>query len=496
MKANKRFSLKIDFIVAIVLIFVFMAFSATASAAVIIVPSAGNETIQQAINNATTGDTILVNATAYAGTTETVVVNKSDIIIRSVNGTAVVSAGGASDHVVNITDQTNVTLEGFEIRDADGQNKDVAGIYMNTTSDCTISNSVIMNISTAGSYDAYGVLVETAINLTSTDTTVCDIHGNNNSIGILIEEGMNVDFDPTMIENVTASNGTAFGLLIEAINLSFTDTTIRDVDGNESAYGILMNATNVTFDQTVIENVTAPNGDAFGIFAVDILINGSFTDTTIRDVTGNASAVGILGASLINVTFDQTVIERVTALGVLACGVMMVTMQDGSFTDTTIRDVTGNASAYGIYASYLENVSFTNGEITNCGHGVWIVVGSDNSIAGFIIRDNTLFDTGVHLETDTSNTTVCRNCLYNNVLQAWDNGTNNSWDGNYWSPPPGITNYTIQGAAGSVDNTPLESCPLEILPVPVPALTPIGLLALVGILSGIAALTLAKRKRR
>ena len=442
MKANKRFPLKRDFIVAIVLIFVFMAFSATASAAVIIVPSAGNETIQQAINNATTGDTILVNATAYAGTTETVVVNKSDIIIRSVNGTAVVSAGGASDHVVNITDQTNVTLEGFEIRDADGQNKDVAGIYMNTTSDCTISNSVIMNISTAGSYDAYGVLVETAINLTSTDTTVCDIHGNNNSIGILIEEGMNVDFDPTMIENVTASNGTAFGLLIEAINLSFTDTTIRDIAGNSSAYGIL-------------------------------------------------------GASLINVTFDQTVIERVTAPSGLACGVMMAaTMQDGSFTDTRIRDVTGNASAYGIYASYLENVSFTNGEITNCGHGVWIIVGSDNSIAGFIIRDNTLFDTGVHLETDTSNTTVCRNCLYNNVLQAWDNGTNNSWDWNYWDPPPVEAGdpYLIPGNASSRDNNPLGYCPMCAVQVPIH--TPLGLIALISVLSGIAVITITLRKRR
>jgi len=96
-------------IAAILAIVAFMAFSATASAAVINVPSAGNETIQEAINNASSGDTILVNATTYSAK-ETVDVTQSNIIIRSINGRAVVSANGTSDHVFNITDQTNVTL--------------------------------------------------------------------------------------------------------------------------------------------------------------------------------------------------------------------------------------------------------------------------------------------------------------------------------------------------------------------------------------------------
>jgi hypothetical protein len=149
--------LKKGFLATIFVIFVFVAFSATASAAIINVPE-DCTTIQQAIYNVTTENrTIEVNATAYnaQGIAETVVVNKSDIIIRSVNGSALVSAGGADDHVFDITDQTNVTLEGFEIRDANGTAKSVAGIYMNNASDCNISDNFVTNISAGG--DAYGI---------------------------------------------------------------------------------------------------------------------------------------------------------------------------------------------------------------------------------------------------------------------------------------------------------------------------------------------------
>jgi hypothetical protein len=139
--------LKKSALAAILVIFVFVAFSATASAAIIKVPD-DYATIQQAINNVTAENrTIEVDATAYAGTTETVIVNKSDIIIRSVNGRAKVTAGGASDHVFNITDQRNVTLKGFEIRDARGTTQSVAGIDMYNASECNISNNVVTRTS-------------------------------------------------------------------------------------------------------------------------------------------------------------------------------------------------------------------------------------------------------------------------------------------------------------------------------------------------------------
>lgn len=409
------------------------------------VPSVAYPTIQQAIDNATGGETILVEPGRY---NETLVINVSHLLIKA-NSTnpadTIISANGTDDHVINITNQTmNVTIEGFTIQDARGASQDVAGIYMDNTHECAISNTVIRNISAAGSIDAYGVMmIGTTITPRLTDTTIRTILGERNSVGIFMENARNPSFDPTLIENVTASNGTAFGILMAVTDGGFSDTTIRDIAGNSSAYGIFMiPAINVTFDPTIIERVTAsaPNGEAYGIYAS--IINGSFIDTTIRDIAGNTTA----------------------------CGINIL---------------------------YAIHVAFLTGELTNCGHGAWLDDGEDNRIEGFIIRDNTLFDTGVHLETDTSNTTVYRNCFFNNVLQAWDNGTNNLWDGNYWEPPPyGAPEdpYLIPGNAASRDTAPLTYCPLCAIDVPVT--TPLGILALVGLLSAVATLTIATRKRR
>jgi uncharacterized repeat protein (TIGR01451 family) len=690
--ATSRKAIEFFSIAAIVAILAFLSLSATASAAVINVPG-DYTTIQQAINNVTPANrTIEVNATAYnaQGIPETVDVNESDIIIRSINGRAVVSAGGASDHVVNITGQTNVTLQGFEIRDAHGTTKDVAGIYMHNATECTISNNNVTNITatnghaygiylgyssdnrfssstsvsnitgeyaygiwlenssdnrfnsstsvshiTAATQDAYGILLYpfsnnntfnsstsvsyiSAVNvaygislvgastntfssnisvshvnassyacgiwlwdssdnrfrsstsistITATNndaygiylffssnnnifssctsvsnvttifsdaygislnnsdnnsfnnTTIRDIAGNSSAYGILMIPAINVTFNLTVIERITAPDGYTYGILMDpVVDGSFIDTTIRDIAGNKIARGIAMNAINVTFDQTVIErvNANASNGEAYGIYA-DYLISGSFTDTTISDIAGYNTAAGIVMLDAENVSFDPTVIERVNASNGAAFGIVAF-IQNGSFTDTTISDIVGydiaagiymdaenvsfdptviervtasapNGDAYGIYANYLINGSFTDttirdisgydivagiymypainvsfltGELTNCGHGLWLECGEGNRIEGFIIRDNTLFDTGVHLETDTSNTTVCRNCFFNNVLQAWDNGTNNSWIGNYWSDWNGTGSYLINGSAGSEDSSPLDVCPLKV----------------------------------
>jgi hypothetical protein len=110
------------------------------------VPSANYSTIQQAIDNATGGETILVEPGRY---NETLDINVSHILIKA-NSTnpadTVVSANGTDDHVINITNlTTNVTIEGFTIQDARGTSQDVAGIFMDNTSECAISNTVIRN---------------------------------------------------------------------------------------------------------------------------------------------------------------------------------------------------------------------------------------------------------------------------------------------------------------------------------------------------------------
>jgi len=376
------------------------------------------------------------------------------------------------------------------IRDIAGYDE-ACGIDMSDAENVRFDPTVIERVNASG--EAYGIFADYLINGSFTDTTIRDISGYDIAAGIYAETyAENVSFDPTVIERVNAPNGVAAGIGANYLtNGSFTDTTIRDISGYDSAYGIyMMDAENVSFDPTVIERVNAPNGVALGIY-MDVT-DGSFTDTTIRDIAGNYVACGIYMYGE-TVSFDPTIIERVTAPTGEACGIYM-DAEKVSSSDTTILDIAGNTTAWGILL-YTNNVSFLTGELTNCGHGVWLEYGEDNRIEGFIIRDNVLFDTGVHLETNTSNTTVCRNCIYNNVLQAWDNGTNNIWIGNYWEPEPGGPGdpYLIPGNAGSRDNHPLSYCPL--CPQTVPALTPLGLQALVGLLSAIAAVTIVRKRR-
>jgi len=379
------------------------------------------------------------------------------------------------------------------IRDIAG-NITARGIGMNAFN-VTFDPTVIERVNGSNGF-AYGIDAYYLINGSFTDTMIHDISGYYEACGIIMSDAENVSFDPTVIERVTASapNGPAFGIFAAIINGSFTDTTISDIFGYDGAAGIIMDAENVSFDPTVIERVNAPNGPAYGIIAE--IIDSSFTDTTISDIVGYDIAAGIYMLIAENVSFDPTVIERVNASNGAAFGIIAAII-DSSFTDTTIRDIAGNSTACGIYMYSAINVSFLTGELTNCGHGLWLEYGDNNRIEEFIIRDNTLFDTGVHLETDASNTTVCRNCFFNNVLQAWDNGTNNIWIGNFWEPEPGefaTDPYLIPGNALSRDNKPLQYCPLCVVEVPV--LTPFGLLALVGLLSAVVAMTIATRKRR
>jgi hypothetical protein len=122
---------------------------------------------------------------------------------------------------------------------------------------------------------------------------------------------------------------------------------------------------------------------------------------------------------------------------------------------------TVNDSAVGIAIYNSSGNEIQNGEVINCGQGIWIASGSENGIEGNIIQDNTMGDTGVRLETGVINTEIHENCFIDNVPQAWDDGTDNNWVSNFWSQPPGGTgNYTIPGAAGSADTDHLDVCPL------------------------------------
>lgn len=120
---------------------------------------------------AESGDTIIVHPGIYV---ETVDVTKSHITIGSLLGNpsdVIVDAGGADDHVFDITNQTGVTLTGFTIKNAKGATKGVGGIYVRRSTNCKVSNNVVTNISAIG-YDYAGVGIRLY------NSSQCDVSNN------------------------------------------------------------------------------------------------------------------------------------------------------------------------------------------------------------------------------------------------------------------------------------------------------------------------------
>jgi parallel beta-helix repeat protein len=113
-------------------------------------PAADFTKIQEAVDAASSGDTIIV----YPGTyVENVDVNKDHLAIHAESGveTTIVEAANPDDHVFEVT-ADYLEMDGFTIRYANGKDSNYidgtylgsAGIYFKTVTCCTIVNSSIL----------------------------------------------------------------------------------------------------------------------------------------------------------------------------------------------------------------------------------------------------------------------------------------------------------------------------------------------------------------
>jgi len=166
------------------------------------------------IEHATAGDTICVKDGTY---NENVDVTKSDLTIYSLNGPSVTTVSASLDpntHVFNIADQTNVTLEGFEIRDARGTSQSVAGIYMYNASECNISDNIVTNISST---------------ISATEVNV--------AYGIRLIYSSDNSFDTTTFYNISSAY-CANGIYLDSSsdNNSFVTTTVYNLDAGHYAH--------------------------------------------------------------------------------------------------------------------------------------------------------------------------------------------------------------------------------------------------------------------
>jgi len=117
-------------------------------------------TIQEAINNATEGDTIFVREGTYY---ENVVVNKSVSLIGENKDSTVIN-GNLTGTVVVIT-ANSTSISGFTIQNSGGSPH--SGVYLISTANCEIIGNVIIN-----NYDGIGLL--RTVNSTIVENSVID----------------------------------------------------------------------------------------------------------------------------------------------------------------------------------------------------------------------------------------------------------------------------------------------------------------------------------
>jgi parallel beta-helix repeat protein len=227
---------------------------------------ASSTPIQHAIDNATAGDTICVMDGTY---NENVDVTKSDLTIRSENGPLVTTVSASlypNKHVFKITDQTDVTLKGFEIRDAHGTTKDVAGIYMDNANECNISDNRVTNISATGDYNgADGIWLRSSSNNSFVTTTVYNLSSADSSArGIDLRSSSGNSFHTTSVYNLSAYR--AYGIWLDSSSgNSFDTTTVYNLDADNDTRGIMLDfSSDNSFHTTTVYNLSADKY-AFGI---------------------------------------------------------------------------------------------------------------------------------------------------------------------------------------------------------------------------------------
>jgi len=208
MKSERRKSGKVSMVAVFFAIAAFVSVSVgDASATEVYVLEGGNQTIQQAVDNATAGDTIIVRDGTY---TENVDVGVAHLTIRSENGSVstTVQAASSNDYVFEVTTDY-VNISGFTVTGATGNWK--AGIYLGNGVDyCNISSNNASN-------NDYGIYLHSSSNNTLTNNTA----NSNNYYGIYLYSSSsntiynnyfnntnNAYDDGTNIWNITKQAGT------------------------------------------------------------------------------------------------------------------------------------------------------------------------------------------------------------------------------------------------------------------------------------------------
>jgi len=370
-------------------------------------PTADFTSIQQAVDAANSGDTVIV----YPGTyTENVDVNKDHVTIRSENGAEVtiVQAANPDDHVFEVT-ADYVNINGFRVEGTDAWWK--AGIHLAHVEQCSITDNIARN-------NDQGILLEDYSRHNTIENNDIEL---NHKYGLLLWASSN----NAIVQNTISDNQNA-GI---ELGSSSNHNNIRD--------NIFMNDGIVVLDsfQNSLEDNTV-NGKPL------IYLEG-VSGHTIKDLAAG---------QIILVDCEDVSVENMTISNTYIC-IQLLYSSDCSLLGNTLSE-----SDKGIYLRYSGNNRITDNRVlTNC-DGIQLIGSASNDIRKNALTGNQI---GLLLAWSSDNNCITENYLSNETQFFLNQSSNNEiylnnnivgWQlvvslgdsTNLWNSPEEIT-YTYNG---------------------------------------------------
>ena len=397
------------------------AFAGAASAKVWTVNDDGGAdftSIQAAVDNAASGDSIIVRDGKY---NENVVVNKR-LTIRSENGSAncIVSAAVSTSDVFEVT-VDYVNISGFTVQNATGGGFKV-GIYLGSSVNyCNISNNYASN-------NDVGIEL-----FSSSSNTITNNTASNNSYGICMRWSSN----NTLTDNTASDN-------FNGIYLSFSsnhNTITNNTASNNSYGGICMSFSS---NHNTLTNNTANSNNGDGIYLYYSSDNNTLTSNT---ASNNGDGIE-LSYSSNNTLTDNTMVSD----GIFITGDSLEDWNthtiDASNTVNSkpvyyLKDVDGGTIPQGAGQVILANctkVVVENQDLSNGSVGIELAFSSSNTLTNNTANSNNNY--GIELDSSSNNTLTSNTANSNNydgiyLYYSSDNtltnntASNNSYGGIY-----------------------------------------------------------------
>jgi len=303
------------------------------------------DTIQEGVDDAADGDTVLVYAGAYC---ENVKVNKS-ITLRGAGADVVtVETADASDHVFEVTADW-VSVSGFTATGA--TEGGWAGIYLDNVDYCDISDNNVSN-------NEYGIHLWCSGSNAITNNTA---NSNNNS-GIALPSSNN----NVLIDNVVSNNDVGI-----SVSISGNSNTLTSNNASNNLCGIQLSVSS----NNVLTNNTANSNNYRSI----CLSHSS--DNILTNNTASNSDYGIwLGDSSNNVLTDNIAnLNNNTGIILLS-----------SSSDNILTNNTASNNGGGIHLQYSSNNVLTNNTAdSNNGSGIYLYYSSNDTLTDNTMTGNT-----------------------------------------------------------------------------------------------------------